>query len=173
MIASMMNLQDLANIGQVIGAVAVVLSLFYVGFQIRQNTAAVRSATAQAVHDNYADWYSGLSQNPETNRIAVKGLKDYASLGETEKAQFICVFMAFSSYSQNAFYQWREGSLSPQLWMSWESLIFNLVCSPGGREFWKERSYIFGNEFRDYVTNSIMTRKPHPDAKPFGAFKIG
>jgi hypothetical protein len=42
-----MNLNDLANLGQIIGAVAVVISLFYVASQIRQNTNAVRSATAQ------------------------------------------------------------------------------------------------------------------------------
>jgi len=38
------------------------------------------------------------------NRIAIKGLKDYSSLDETEKAQFIETFMAFISFSQNAFY---------------------------------------------------------------------
>ena len=35
-----MNLGDLANLGQVIGAIAVVVSLFYVAHQIRQNTRA-------------------------------------------------------------------------------------------------------------------------------------
>ena len=44
-----MDLNDLANLGQIIGAVAVVISLFYVASQIRQNTNAVRSATAQTV----------------------------------------------------------------------------------------------------------------------------
>jgi hypothetical protein len=35
-----MNLSDLANLGQIIGAVVVVISLFYVAHQIRQNTRA-------------------------------------------------------------------------------------------------------------------------------------
>ncbi len=60
-------------------AIAVVISLFYVGFQIKDNTGAVRSATAQAVHDNYADWYMNLMGDAELNRIAIKGLKDYSS----------------------------------------------------------------------------------------------
>jgi hypothetical protein len=46
-----MNLNDLANLEQVIGAIAVVISLIYVALQIRQNTNAVRSAMAQTVHD--------------------------------------------------------------------------------------------------------------------------
>ena len=39
-----MNLNDLANLGQIIGAIAVVVSLIYVALQIRQNTNAIRSA---------------------------------------------------------------------------------------------------------------------------------
>ena len=53
-----MSLNDLANIGQVIGALAVVISLIYVAFQIRQNTSAIRSATAQSVHDQ---WLAGVA----------------------------------------------------------------------------------------------------------------
>jgi hypothetical protein len=49
-----MTLNDLANLGQIIGAIAVVISLIYVAFQIRQNTAAIRSATAQTVHEQVA-----------------------------------------------------------------------------------------------------------------------
>ena len=113
-----MTLQDWSNLAQVIGAAAVVISLFYVGFQIKRNTSAVRSATAQAVHDNYADWYMNMMGDAELNRIAIKGLKDYFSLDETEKAQFIGAFMAVISFSQNAFYQWREKTLSSSLWAS-------------------------------------------------------
>ena len=43
-----MSLNDLANLGQIIGAIAVVISLIYVALQIRQNTNAVRAATAQS-----------------------------------------------------------------------------------------------------------------------------
>jgi hypothetical protein len=49
----------------------------------------------------------------------------------------------------------------------------NLLVSPGGKEFWKERGYVFGNEYWDYVEKVIMTKKPHPEARPLGAFKIG
>ena len=84
-----MTLQDWSNLAQVIGGLTVVISLFYVGFQIKRNTSAVRSATAQAIHNNYGDWYMNLMGDAELNRIALKGLKDYSSLNEIEKAQFI------------------------------------------------------------------------------------
>ena len=81
--------------------------------------------------------------------------------------------MAFLSYLQNAFLKWREKSSSRRCGMGWELLIMNLVSSPGGKEFWKERGYLFGEEFRRHVENDLMKRMPHPDAKPLGAFPIG
>lgn len=92
---------------------------------------------------------------------------------KSRKARFIATFMAFLSYSQNAFLKWREKMLEPPLWMGWELLIMNLVSSPGGKEFWKERGYLFGEEFRRQVEDDLMKRTPHPDAKPMGAFPIG
>ena len=168
-----MNLNDLANIGQVIGAVAVVVSLFYVAHQIRQNTNAVRSATAQAVHEHFANWYQLVAADSELSKIVATGLRDYGSLSEEERVRFIATFMSFLSYSQNAFLKWREKLLAPPLWMGWELVIMNLVCAPGGKAFWKDRGYMFGEEFRRHVEDDLMKRTPHPDAKPMGAFSIG
>src|SRR5438034_2591644 len=103
-----MNLNDLANLGQIIGALAVVISLFYVAHSIRQNTNAVRSATAQAVQEHFASRYHLLAADFELSQLAVSGLRDYSSLSEPEKARFIAIFMAFLSYSQNSFLKWRE-----------------------------------------------------------------
>lgn len=156
-----------------IGALAVVVSLIYVALQIRQNTAAIRSATAQSVHEHFARWYQSFATDASLVDIGVKGLKDYASLSETEKARFVSTFMAFLSYGQNAFLKWRQGLLSPSLWLGWEQVLMNLLGAPGGKSLWKERAYLFGEEFRRYVEGDLMKRTPHPDAKPLGAFSIG
>jgi hypothetical protein len=112
-----MTLNDLANLGQIIGALAVVISLFYVAHQIRQNTNAVQSATAQAVHEHFSNWYNLVAADAELSRIAANGLRDYASLSGQERVRFVETFMSFLSYSQNAFLKWREGLLKPALWL--------------------------------------------------------
>ena len=81
--------------------------------------------------------------------------------------------MAFLSYGQNAFLKWRQGLLEPSLWIGWEQVLMNLIGAPGGKGIWKERAYLFGEEFRRHVENDLMKRTPHPDAKPLGAFSIG
>jgi hypothetical protein len=167
------TLQDLGNVGELVGAIATVATLIYLAIQIRANTDAVRSAAAQSVHEAFATWYRMLAADADLAQVATNGLRDYSSLSETDKARFVATFMAFLSCSQDAFIKWREGSLSPELWSGWELVMMNLVIPPGGQAFWQERGYLFGKEFRGYVENNIMRREPHPSAKPMGAFSLG
>src|SRR4029077_16208980 len=134
-----MNLNDLANIGQVIGAVAVVVSLFYVAHQIRQNTNAVRSATAQTVHEHFANWYHVLASDPVLSQIAAKGSRDYTSLSEQERVRFIAAFMSFLSYSQNAFLKWRQKLLAPDLWLAGLGVCHHESSLRAGRQSLLER----------------------------------
>ena len=62
--------------------------------------------------------------------------------------------------------------MSPELWQGWELISMNFLSTPGGKGFWEERSYVFGDTSRYYVETEIMTRKPNPKAKPWGAFEL-
>ncbi len=164
-------LDTFAAVSQVLGAVGVVASLIFVGLQIMENSKAVRSATAQAVHDNYAGWYLAMMSNDNALATSNKGFVDLASLSPEEKARFVCTFMAFLSHSQNAFHQWKAGHLADGLWAGWEALMMNLVNTPGGAAFWQERCYVFGPEFQAHMA-SIMSRQPDPRAKAFGVVPV-
>jgi hypothetical protein len=166
-----MTLENIYYIGQTVAVVAIFGSVVFVGFQIRENSAAVRSATAQAVHDNYGAWCMALGADPEALGASIKGFSDYEGLTPIEKAHFVCTYMAFLSHSQNAFYQWKEGHLSQDMWNAWEALMMNLVNTPGGGAFWRERCYVFGERFQTHV-NEIMTRRPDPRARALGVVPV-
>lgn len=166
------TIQELGSIGEIVAAAATVATLVYLAFQIRANTVAVQATAAQSVHEAFASWYHLLAADASLSQLVVNGLRDYSSLSETDKARFVATFMAFLSYCQDAFIKWREGSLSPDLWRGWELVMMNLVNAPGGKEFWAERGYCFGERFQNHVENDIMKRNPHAQAKPMGAFSI-
>ncbi len=165
-----MTLTDLASLTQIVGGIGVFASLIFVGIQIRENSKAVRSATAQAVHDNYAGWYMAVGGDAVALATSTKGFADLTSLSAAEKAQFVCIYMAFLSHCQNAFHQWKQGHLSDDLWACWDTLMMNLN-TPGGAEFWAERSYVFGQEFRDYF-EKLLRRQPNARAKAFGVVPL-
>jgi len=50
-----MTLQDFASIADVIGGFAVVISLLYVGYQVKVNTAEKRAASVESITSGYRD----------------------------------------------------------------------------------------------------------------------
>ena len=166
-----MDVETLLVWSQILGTVGGMGTLIFVGLEIRDNSRAVRAATAQSVHDNYASWYISLADNQSATATCSKGLADYSTLARGEQMQFVCTFMAFLSHSQNAFHQWREGHLSDGLWKGWEALLMNLVHTPGGAVFWGQRCYVFGEDFQHHVAD-VMTRQPDPRAKAFGVVPV-
>ncbi len=47
-----MDLSQLANLGEFLGGLAVVVTLVYLATQVRQNTSAIRASSAQAFGDS-------------------------------------------------------------------------------------------------------------------------
>jgi hypothetical protein len=75
-------LEQIASFAEVIGAVGLILSLVYVGRQVRQ-------AGAQTVHDNFSGWYTSVQGDADLSALSIEGMKDYGSLTEVEKGRFI------------------------------------------------------------------------------------
>ena len=112
-----MSLGDLANLGQIIGAIAVVISLFMSLIRF-DKTPTLCGLPRPSPCMNISR--SGITSWPRvvtSRRSRPMDCATYASLSEQEKARFIATFMAFLSYSQNAFLKWREGLLTGLLWM--------------------------------------------------------
>lgn len=166
-----MTLEQIFQVSQIAAALGVIASLVFVGLQVRHNARAVRSATAQAVQDTYSHFFTALAGSPNALATHLRGMVDVSSLTDLEKAQFVSISMAFLSNSQNAFHQWKEGHLADELWACWEALLMNLVNTPGGAAFWRERSYVFSRQFQDEV-KIIMSRVPDPGAKAWGVVPL-
>ena len=65
-------LEDLANVGEVVAAVAVVVTLIYLAFQSKQANVFMVRQIRQSVTDSAMSLLSIGIQNPEINEIAGK-----------------------------------------------------------------------------------------------------
>jgi pyridoxal biosynthesis lyase PdxS len=67
-----MNWEAISAVAEIIGVIAVVVSLGYVSVQIRQNTKVARAATRQAIAESTENLTSDLISNAEIAEIFVK-----------------------------------------------------------------------------------------------------
>jgi len=90
-----MTLQDLANLGEIIGAIAVVISLVYLAIQIRQNTVQIRENSQISrllLQENFVTGQEGLIRafltNEEMYRIWRLGSTTTEELSEDDRERF-------------------------------------------------------------------------------------
>jgi hypothetical protein len=110
-----LRLSDWASIAEVIGAAAVVISLIYVGVQVRDNTEAVRAANRQILVGRAHFATSSIAANAELAEAYAK-----VSIGETltptELVQFGFAIRAMLYDIQEAFLLHEELSLDEDYW---------------------------------------------------------
>jgi len=146
-----LNWDAIAAIGEILGAIAVVISLVYVAAQVGQNTKALRrSASAEAVAA-IRDWNRDIAVNPELNRVYRQGIEGLASLTDGDRAQFgVIVFNLFKTF-EDLQYQYLNGAMDPQVWSGWENIARVSLTSPGCREYYETRHSYFNPHFQEWM----------------------
>lgn len=81
-------IQTLINWAEIIGGLAVVISLIFVAIQIRSSVIHSRADSYTKVSELWLNFTSVIASNEETWRIFHKGTNDYETFTPEEKARF-------------------------------------------------------------------------------------
>jgi hypothetical protein len=79
---------ELGAIGELVGGVAVVASLLFVGLQLRQNNKLATTSVVQVGRDVITDLIKTLCSNGETTKLYVPGLRDREELSSDDRIRF-------------------------------------------------------------------------------------
>jgi hypothetical protein len=146
-----MNWTAVGAIGELVGAIAVVVSLAYLAVQISQNTRAVRAATIDSAVRGIRDWIRPLIEDKKVAEIFRQGIENWDSLDDDGKARFLHLMLGFMKTVETLHYQYSKGQLDPSVWLGWQYVMTGYIQSPGGQKYWELRRMAFSSEFRDYV----------------------
>jgi hypothetical protein len=150
-----MTLSDLGNIGEFIGALAVVLSLLYLAVQIRQNTRQIRATTFQGVARGWQDYMYALSSDDRASTW-LKGSVDPAALNEVENLKYFILIRAFFRGYENDYYQYRQGTFDAEPWEGYLNALRNdVLFLPGVRAIWKRDRGNYNREFAAFVDRQL------------------
>ncbi len=103
-----MSLQDWGAIGELLGGVAIIVSLLYVGLQIKHGNRETRAATLQATLDAEMSWQAEAMRYAGTWEKILTGVH-FADEEETRRA--ILLYNMLMTLFQNRYYQFKTGYL--------------------------------------------------------------
>ena len=145
-----MNWDAVGAIGEIVGALAVVVSLIYLAIQIRNQNLESRAATVQQVLESNAAAISRL-QDPGLAKIWLAGIADFDALPDDERLRFVIYLTAALRSFEIAFYQWRSGRLDEETWITLLQVIKDVKSTASFQKFYAMRRHHFRPEFANYL----------------------
>ena len=146
-----MNWEAAGAIGEIIGALAVFLTLIYLALQIRQNTKAVQASAVDASISKVTSVRQSMYESAEVAEIYIAGLANPDDLDELSRTRFRLVMHNVLMSISNIYSQTNFAGLSSSMWESQLVLLRRVVTSPGGQWFWKEYQLEFDETFRGQI----------------------
>lgn len=153
-----MALEDIYYVGQTIAVVALVLSLVFVGVQVRQNTNAASAASHGAVSEALNEVNRLFAENAEVTGIWLSGMKDRQALSEDERWRFDAIARAYFHVCETMLIQARLGTGDRGVMMAEESGIKPIMASRGVNQWWTENPFGFCPDFRAHI-DALTTGK--------------
>lgn len=131
------TIQDVASVAEILGAIAVVASLVYLGRQIHQANAQSQADARYSFVDAYGQLNLTIAQNKELASIFRRGMQG-SDLDEDEAIQFFTFLGQFLNTWSVLFDLHRENHLPESQWTVIRKDIITIITEPGGRKFWDE-----------------------------------
>lgn len=154
-----LTLTEWAEIGEVIGMVAVVISLLVLVYSINQNTIALRGATDNLLFELHAEWQSAIVQDPTLAAVRVKKeLDPDAELTETESMRWTAHRHNLIDLWALAYSRYVEGLMPEEAWQAWNTYFvhrFGAQAEQLQRSEWEDWSWGWSPDFWQFVGESL------------------
>ena len=162
-----MTISELGALGELIGAVAVIVTLVYLARQIRLSAQSNKFLATQSMVTNQVEANYLLAGNDELSRFAQATTEPggFEKLEPHQQMRFSTLMVGFFLQNDFAYHQYRKGLLDEKIWKRWEDEIPAFLIHPGQAEWWARDKSRFTPEFVAYVDQLVAEYEP-PETLP-------
>ena len=150
-----MSLESIFFITQIVAAIAVIVSLFFVSHEVRHNTKALKLATYQSVVDSSMQILQSLYSSNETATFYHRCLFNNEELSGPEKLRWHAVMITLYRHWDNLLYQNRKGSLENEMWLSYDRTMTNYLAYQPWVDWFVANSQLFSTNLQHLLEDKI------------------
>lgn len=160
----MLNWEAIGAGAELLGAIGVIGSLFYLASQIRRNSESVEAATALSISEATQQRLLVPAQSPELAAALTRAFNREA-LSETEQAQVGFFTRASLRGIENAFVQHQRGMISREVFCAYLALLETNLRLGVVSSWWANERKTFEPEYRRLVDQLLENRDADPSAR--------
>ena len=152
---------------EVIGFVAIIASLIFVGIETRSSTEQSRLANQSLLNESYKNVRESMGQmamilatDEEFHRLFTVGEKSPSELSEEEWSRFTQFDFPRMGTWEYMYLGRQDSSISPALWEGFDPYFRSLACMKGHRRFIEENRVAFAPQFIAYLDSEVLPNCP-------------
>ena len=154
-----MTLSDLASIGNIVAAIAVVMSLIYLSRQVRQTTLIAKSSVRQRMVEQTHDELYQLVHDAELRDSWRRDVK-LSGEAQSKLAFFLAAGMRQREWE---WFQYRDGIINQEVYRAYHEVIGFHLGAPRTRNWWATVGRLgFNSEFVTEV-DALLANRPLTD----------
>lgn len=154
-----MTLETIYYIGQSFAVLALICSLLFVGYQVRQSRLIERAAAQRELLNGVIHFSHRISSTEWGDSFAV-GLADFENCNPTVKSQFSALAAEFVFITESALNMHRDGFFSEGTWIGIEGGALAIIRTPGGSQWWQYARKAIGPEVVEHLDQRLAAIDP-------------
>ena len=164
----MWNLKKIHRGGELLAAVAVVISLIFVGYEIQQNNETQKRLTTRSLARDWSNAVESL-QESELACLYLRMWTGSSDLTVGETLQVEMLLWRVYKVHEEIHYQYVEGEMDESVWSGFRNTISGAAANQAFRDWWAGFRTTFGERFRDYMDDMIATTPVRPYTRTINA----
>ncbi len=161
-----MSLEHWVAAATLLGNVTLVVTLLFVGLQVRQAERNQRALMQQGRADRIGFQALDVAANGELGRVFDRGMFQPQNLTREEFGQFLLIGRAIFVSAEDSFLQNEQGMLGAVAFDSHITGVRRMMSMwPGLRALWRVMASQYGEDFRRHMTEitEAASHQPAPD----------
>ena len=162
----------LGNLGDFIGAIAVIGTIVYLAIQVRLSREATEANTASldaqlemfeqaTVRDSVREYSESSARlvDPDTADLWIRGRSSWFKLSEVDRERFAELMGSrVNPWAISIAFTQSDRTLNQEYWDAQRILAALFIGSPGGREWWSTVNRFYPATFRKWVDDALEHR---------------
>lgn len=150
-----MDWNVIGAIAELIGSVAVVITIAYLAVQIGQSSKSARSVSTNQTRAAVTDVLSGISGDTEAVKTYTKGMIKPEELELYERVRFDLMIFQQLRVIETIFLEYREGLVSEEVWLGQWRGELSILKTKGGKASWARQKTFVAASFTEWVDGQL------------------
>jgi hypothetical protein len=151
----MWTLKQAHRVGELTAAVAVVISLIFVGIEVAQNNQINIENFTQRTLSEQRHVIRTLADNADFACIYSRASQNYGQLSGSDRLRYsayvLSLFMTFEEMQMLM----QRGRIEPGIWQAQDRLITEIIQLPGNQQWFATRRNWFSDGFQEYLDGLV------------------